>query len=85
MVKVTTARYSRTRFDIPEGREWEVTTPEGHSYLVTIWKDSEHGRMATCRCRAFTFGQVCRHVRYAQRVDSFLTGAPVRDIQGVAA
>ena len=85
MMTTTTAQFDGLRRDLPEGREWLVTTPEAHSYVVTVFVDAEHGRMATCRCRAFTFGRPCRHIRFVQMADSFLTRAPVREIQAVAA
>lgn len=80
-MKTMTARYHRTRPDLPQGREWLVNG----KYIVTVYADAEFGRVATCRCKAFTFGLACKHIGYVQRVDSILTRAPVREIQPVAA
>lgn len=81
------ATYQTTRFDIPEGRDWLVTTfdhADGeHAYVVTIWHEEGLGRMASCRCKAFTFGQLCRHIRYAASCDSVLTNEPLRAIRPV--
>jgi hypothetical protein len=79
----TCAQFHGTRFDLNEGRDWLITTEEGHAYVVTIWAEEELGRMASCRCKAFTFGQLCRHIIYAQAVDTTLTGAPMRAIRPV--
>ena len=78
-----TATYQSSRFDLPEGREWLVTSCSGHSYVVTIWTDEDFGRMASCRCAAFNFGKVCKHIRFAQLADSILTKSPVREIRPV--
>jgi len=82
------ASYAGLRFDLPEGRDWLVTThddPSGkpHSYLVTVWVEEGLGRLASCRCGGFKFGRVCRHIRFIQRADSILTRAPVREIRPV--
>lgn len=78
------AQYNKTRFDLREGREWLVTSGD-HEYVVTVWTEESLGRMASCRCRAFQFGRVCKHIRFIAKADSYLTGAPMRDIRGVAA
>jgi hypothetical protein len=79
------AQYHKTRFDLSEGREWLVRSDSGHEYVVTVWVESGLGRIASCRCRAFQFGVVCKHIRFVAKCDSYLTGAPVREVQGVAA
>jgi hypothetical protein len=83
------AHFDGNRFDLSEGRDWLVTTFDHengeHAYVVTVWVEDGLGRMASCRCKAFGFGNVCRHIRYVQLVDSLLTKAPVREIQPVAA
>jgi hypothetical protein len=81
----TKATYFKTRHDLPQGREWLVTTENEHSYVVTVWVEEELGRLASCRCKAFSFGQPCRHIRFVAYADSFLTRAPLREIQRVAA
>lgn len=82
------ASWNGSRFDLPEGREWLVTTNDNpaerpHAYVVTVWVEEGLGRIASCRCDAFRFGNPCRHIRYAQAVDSILTNAPVREIKPV--
>jgi hypothetical protein len=77
------AQYHATRFDLPEGRDWLVTGCNGHSYVVTIWVEEANGRMAKCQCKAFQFGNVCKHLRFIQTVDSLLTKAAVREIKPV--
>jgi hypothetical protein len=83
MKKELKAQYHKTRFDLPEGREWLVTSGN-HEYMVTVWTEENLGRLASCRCRAFQFGRVCKHIRFIAKCDSYLTGAPVREIKGVA-
>lgn len=81
------ASYHATRFDLSGGREWLVTTfdhADGeHSYIVTVWHEEENGRMASCRCKAASFGQLCRHIKYVQICDSLLTHEPIRAIRPV--
>lgn len=82
------AAWNGSRFDLPEGREWLVTTNDNpaekpHRYLVAVWVESELGRVASCQCRAFQFGNPCRHIKYVALVDSILTGAPTREIKPV--
>lgn len=82
------ASYSATRFDLPEGREWLVTTNDNpaerpHRYLVAVWVEEGLGRIASCQCKAFQFGNPCRHIKYVALVDSILTNAPVRELKPV--
>jgi hypothetical protein len=79
------ATFDGNRFDLPEGRDWLVTSEESHAYVVTVWVEEDLGRMASCRCDGFKFGRCCRHVKYVQVVDSLLTKAPVREIKPVYA
>lgn len=81
------ATFHGSRFELAEGREWLVTTYDHadgeHAYIVTVWVEEGLGRMASCRCQAFVFGQLCRHIKYTQLVDTELTRAPVREIRPV--
>lgn len=81
--RTITARYNMTRFDLPEGREWLVTSDSGWSYVVLVWTDKRFGRMAKCSCEAGRFGKPCKHVRFIQVADSILTEAPIREIRPV--
>lgn len=79
-----TARFNGLNRQLPEGREWRVTSERsGNTYVVTVWQDADFGRMARCSCKAGQCGVSCRHVRFIAHTDSYLTGAPVREIRPV--
>ena len=84
-MKVMTATYKGFYDALPQGRQWTVHSDSGADYAVTVWVDAKHGRMARCSCKASEFGLACKHIRFVQRADSYLSAAPVRDIQAVAA
>lgn len=83
--RVMTGRFKRLRRDLPDGREWLVTSDtSGNTYSVTVWVDPVFGRLAECSCKAGEFGQACKHLRFAQGADSGLFQVEPREIRKAA-